>query len=421
MLIQRAYKYRLRTNGANTRLMRRFAGCGRKVWNLALNLQQANYAAGGKYISYAAMCKHLTGWRAAPATVWLSDAPVHTQQQALKDLDRAYQNFFAGRADFPTFKKKGRGDSFRYPDAKQFKVDQGNGRIFLPKLGWIRYRNGRTLLGTPRNATVSAAASEWFVSVQTQYEVIEPVPVATDAIGIDLGIVRFATLSDGAFIAPLNSFKKHQQRLAKYQRCMSRKVKFSSNWRKAKAKVTAIHRDIANARNDFLHKTTTTISNNHALVAVEDLEVVNMTRSAQGTVATSGKNVRAKAGLNRSILDQGWGEFRRQLAYKLNWNGGFFMQVPAHHTSQTCPCCGHVDKANRKTQSAFLCTICWYENNADVVGAINVLDRALAQLSQPSTEEGPDTAQIACEVNGAVRPSAAGTHRSDVQEVLYAQ
>ncbi|MEC5218924.1 transposase, partial [Actimicrobium sp. GrIS 1.19] len=89
--------------------------------------------------------------------------------------------------------------------------------------------------------------------------------------------------------------------------------------------------------------------------------------------------------------------------------------------SQTCPCCGHVDKANRKSQSAFLCTVCWYENNADVVGAINILDRALAQLSQPSNEEGPNTARIACEVNGAVSPSAAGTHRSDVQEVLHAQ
>ncbi|MEC5217241.1 putative transposase [Actimicrobium sp. GrIS 1.19] len=421
MIRRQAFKYELMPNGLHQRTLRRFGGACRFVFNKALALQQDNRAAGGKFIRYESVAKLLTGWRHSSETPWLADAPNHPLQHALKDLDRAYQNFFAGRADFPTFKKKGRGDSFRYPDAKQFKVEPGNARIFLPKLGWIRYRNSRDIVGSIKNITVSTKAGKWFVSIQTEREVAEPVPVATDAVGVDVGITRFATLSDGSCVAPLDSFKKHQQRLAKYQRRMSRKVKFSSNWKKAKAKVTQIHVDIGNVRNDFLHKATTTISNNHALVAVEDLKIVNMTRSSKGTIETPGTNVRAKAGLNRAILDQGWGEFGRQLEYKLYWNGGYFMKVSAHHTSQTCPCCGHVDKDNRKTQSAFLCTVCWYENNADVVGAINVLDRALAQLSQPSNEEGPDTARIACEVNGAVRPSAAGTHRSDVQEVLCAQ
>ncbi|WP_326941647.1 RNA-guided endonuclease InsQ/TnpB family protein [Actimicrobium sp. GrIS 1.19] len=421
MIRRQAFKYELMPNGLHQRTLRRFGGACRFVFNKALALQQDNRAAGGKFIRYESMAKLLTGWRHSSETPWLADAPNHPLQHALKDLDRAYQNFFAGRADFPTFKKKGRGDSFRYPDAKQFKVEPGNARIFLPKLGWIRYRNSRDIAGTIKNITVSSKAGKWFVSIQTEREVAEPVPTAISAVGADVGIDRFVTLSDGSFVAPLDSFKKHQQRLAKYQRRMSRKVKFSHNWKKAKAKVTRVHRDIGNARADFIHKATTTISNNHALVAVEDLKIVNMTRSSKGTIETPGTNVRAKAGLNRAILDQGWGEFGRQLDYKLYWNGGFFMQVPAHYTSQTCPCCGHVDKANRKSQSAFLCTVCWYENNADVVGAINVLDRALAQLSQPSNEEGPDMARIACEVNGAVRPSAAGTHRSDMQEVLYAQ
>jgi putative transposase len=207
------------------------------------------------------------------------------------------------------------------------------------------------------------------------------VPTATSAIGIDVGIARFATMSDASFIAPLNSFKKHQQRLARYQRRISRKIKFSSNWKKAKAKVQKIHTGIANARKDFLHKATTTVSQNHALVCIEDLQVRNMSRSSKGNSEQHGRMVKQKSGLNRSILDQGWGEFRRQLDYKLLWNGGMLLAVPPHNTSRTCPCCGHVSKNNRPTQARFLCVDCGYENNADVVGAINVLERGYRLLA----------------------------------------
>jgi putative transposase len=294
----------------------------------------------------------------------------------MADLGRGYKNFFEKRADFPRFKKKGRSsDSFRFPDGKQFTVDQQNGRIKLPKLGWIRYRNSREILGTAKNITVSSNGGKWFVSIQTEREVEPPIPASISSIGIDVGIARFATMSDGSFVAPLNSFKKHQQRLAKYQRRMSRKVKFSRNWKKAKTQVQKIHTSIANARKDFLHKTTTTISQNHGLVCVEDLQVRNMSKSSKGMVETPGKKVSQKSGLNRAILDQGWGEFRRQLDYKLNWNGGTLLAVPPHNTSRTCPCCGHVSKDNRLTQAKFLCVDCGYENNADVVGAINVLAR----------------------------------------------
>jgi putative transposase len=296
-------------------------------------------------------------------------------------MEKAYKNFFAKRADFPRFKRKGRCDAFRYPDPKQIKLDQSNDRLFLPKLGWLRYRNSRDVLGELRNVTVSQSSGKWFVSIQTQREVEQPVPTATSAIGIDVGIARFATMSDASFIAPLNSFKKHQQRLARYQRRMNRKIKFSSNWKKAKAKVQKIHTGIANARKDFLHKTTTTVSQNHALVCIEDLQVRNMSRSSKGNSEQHGKMVKQKSGLNRSILDQGWGEFRRQLDYKLLWNGGMLLAVPPHNTSRTCPCCGHVSKDNRPTQARFLCVDCGYENNADVVGAINVLERGYRLLA----------------------------------------
>ena len=184
---------------------------------------------------------------------------------------------------------------------------------------------------------------------------------------------------------------------------MSRKTKFSSNWKKAKARIQRIHARIGNARRDFMHKTTTTISQNHAMVCIEDLQVRNMSKSAAGTADAPGRNVRAKSGLNTSILDQGWFEFRRQLDYKLAWNGGHLIAVPPQNTSRTCPCCGHVSADNRQTQARFACVECGYENNADVVGAINVLRAGHARC--------------ACEVSGAVMPPAAGTHRSDSSRI----
>ena len=321
------------------------------------------------------MGKYLTAWRNSSETPWLPDTPYNPLQQALKDLDRAFKNFFEKRAGFPKFKRKGSGDAFRYPDPKHIKLNQDKDRICLPKLGWMRYRNSREVLGELRNVTISKSCGKWFASILTRREAELPLPKAATAIGIDLGIARFATLSDGRFIAPLNSFKKHQQRLARYQRCMCRKVKFSNNWGKAKARVQKIHSHIANARRDFLHKATAAISEHHALVCIEDLQVRNMSKSSKGSVAQPGKRVRQKAALNRVILDQGWGEFRRQLNYKMEWSGGMLLAVPPHHTSQTCPICRHISKDNRQTQAKFLCVECGYKNHADVVGAINIVER----------------------------------------------
>ncbi len=370
-----AFKYELRPDGQQERNLRRFAGACRFVYNKALAVQKANHEAGGKFIGYVAMAKHLTEWRNGAQTPWLKDAPVHPLQHALKDMERAYKNFFAKRAAFPKLKKRGQHDSFRYPDPRQFKLDQTNGRIFLPKLGWMRLRLSRPVLGVLCNATVSLSGGKWYVSIQTERQVEQPVPHASSAIGIDVGIARFATFSDGRYLAPLGSFKRHEARLARAQRRLSRKVKFSSNWKKEKAKIQRIHARIGNARRDYLHKATSAISKNHAMVCIEDLQVRNMSKSAAGDVQKPGKNARAKSGLNKAILDQGWFEFRRQLDYKLAWTGGLLIAVPPQNTSRTCPCCGHVSQENRKTQSRFCCVECGHEDNADVVGAKNVLAR----------------------------------------------
>lgn len=162
-------------------------------------------------------------------------------------------------------------------------------------------------------------------------DVVQPIPQG-GAVGIDMGVARFATLSDGRFYAPLGSFRRHESSLRKAQQAMSRKTKFSSNWRRAKARVQRIHSRIGNARRDYLHKCSTTISQNHAMVCIEDLQVRNMSKSAKGSVEQPGTQVRTKSGLNKSILDQGWFEFRRQLDYKLAWSGGHLIAVPPQNT-----------------------------------------------------------------------------------------
>ena len=366
-----AFKFELMPNGEQQRNMRRFAGSCRFVYNKALALQKTRFDSGEKKLSYAGLCKVITEWRSE--TGWLAETHSQVLQQAMKHLERAYQNFFEKRADFPRFKRKGQGDSFRYPQG--VKLDQGNARIWLPKLGWMRYRKSREVMGTVKNATVSFRCGKWFVSVQTEREVEPAVPTSTSAIGIDVGIARFATLSDGSHIEALNSFKRHEQRLARYQRVMSRKVKGSKNWHKAKRRVQRVHARIANCRSDFLHKTTTAITQDYALIVIEDLKVKGMSASAKGTRENPGRKVKQKTGLNRAILDQGWGEFRRQLEYKATWKGAQLIAVPAHYTSQTCPSCGHVSADNRKTQARFACVECGFEGNADTVDAINILAR----------------------------------------------
>ena len=375
-----AYKFRLEPTFDQQILLKKFAGCVRVVWNKGLALQQALYADGQKKLGYAGLCKELTNWRNDPETPWLAEASVDIEQQILRDLETAYKRFFEKIADFPTFKKKGARDSFRFPQPKSIKLDQRNEKILLPKLGWLNYRKSRKVQGLVRNVTVSRKAGLWYVSIQTERKVAQVRHPAATAVGIDVGIVRFATLWDGQVeqvIAPLNSFKRHENRLAMAQQKMSRKVKFSSNWKRAKLRVQKIQNQIANVRNDFLHKASHSISKNHALLCVEDLRISNMSRSASGTLEEPGKNVAAKSGLNKAILDQGWGEFGRQLDYKSAWKGGWYLAVPPANTSRECPVCGHIHADNRKSQSVFLCVACGHTENADLVASKNIRGRGL--------------------------------------------
>ncbi len=398
MLRQKAYKFALIVSPGQQQQLLRFAGTCRYVWNRMLALQKHRLDSGEPVLRYNQAALLLPQWK--QELPWLkTEAHSQALQQTLKSLDRALMDAFdrSSPKQFPRFKKKGGHNAFRFPQG--IKLDQNNSRIFLPKLGWLRYRNSREVLGTVKNVTVSQRAGRWFVSIQTEQDMEAPIHPSGSMVGIDMGVTQFATLSDGTVIAPLNSLQKHQRALRKAQQSLSRKVKRSNNWHKQKRKITTLHARIADGRNDYLHKTSTAISKNHAVAVLEDLTVKNMSSSAKGTVEQPGRNVRQKTGLNRSILDQGWYEFRRQLEYKQRWNGGMVIAVPPRNTSRTCPQCGHISADNRKTQAVFLCVQCGHAGHADLVAAINI--------------KRAGHARFACEVSGAVTPPAAGTLRTD--------
>ena len=375
MQILKAFKFELMPNGAQVHKMKQFCGCSRFVFNRALNYQNEQYQKDNSFkFSYRKIADLLPEWKRE--FTWLKNCHSQVLQQSIKDLDKAFENFFAKRSGFPKFKRKGEKDSFRFPQG--CKLEQENNRIYLPKIGWVRYRNSRNVLGIIKNVTISQKCGKWYVSIQTEFEQETPQPKGGE-IGIDMGIVRFATLSNGEYFEPINAFKNLKGKLAKLQKQFKHKTKFSKNWQKLKAKIAKLHHKISNIRKNYLHQISSKISKNHAIVYVEDLQVANMSKSASraGNVEQHGhrKNVKQKSGLNRAILDQSWAEFRRQLAYKLSWNGGFLFAVPPQNTSRCCPICNHTGKENRVTQANFDCVQCGFSENADLVGAINVLKR----------------------------------------------
>jgi len=386
----KAYKFRLKATPEQAGQLSQIAGACRVVWNVCLRQRVDAYANLRKSLYSSSQIPEVTLLRGEYD--WLESAPSQVLQQKVRDLDAAYKNFFEKRADFPEQKKKGKSaDSFRFPQG--FKID--NRRVFLPKIGWVGFFKSRAIAGTPRNVTVSRKGKHWFISICCEVEQDDPVRSGKE-VGIDMGIDKLCAQSNGEIVENPKAFKRYKQKLAKLQRQLAKKKKFSANFRKIKAKINALHTKIANARNDNIHKTTTKIAKNHGLVVIEDLRVKAMSKSAKGSKEKPGKKVKQKSGLNRSIQDAGWGEFRRQLEYKLDWNGGILIAVDPKNTSRRCSVCGHTAKENRLTQADFICVKCGHTDDADVNAAINILRAGQARL--------------ACGEIGAVRPlNEAGT------------
>jgi putative transposase len=346
MKSRKSYKYRLKTNPTTAQQFVRFAGTCRFVWNKMLAINESRYLAGVPRLSYHDAARLLTLWKQSEDYGWLKTVHSQVLQQCLQDLDRAYINLFAGRAQPPTYRKKFLSDAFRYPQG--FRLE-GN-RVYLPKIGLVRFWKSRAIDGTIKNVTISRTGKHWFVAFQVEMDLPAPMHPATAAVGIDLGLATFAAFSDGALHPPLHAYRRVAKKKARMQRRLAGMVKYSCNWKKQQRRIAHLDLRSANCRHDFLHQLSTDTSKNHAVICVEDLQVKNMLRSARGT-------------------------FRRMLEYKQAWRGGTVIAVPSRYTSQTCPQCGHVSKENRPQQALFSCVACGYTYHADVVAAQNILAR----------------------------------------------
>jgi len=380
MEILKGHRFRLDLDEVQESLVSRTAGICRFLWNLALEQRSMAWSWGRHSVGYNAQAGELADLKGyAP---WIAEAPHHCLQQTLRDLDRAFQNFFAGRASYPTFRKKFQRDSFRFPDPKQFVVDEAGQRVRLPKLGWVSYCNGKgrhalKLAGKVKSITVSREGKHWFASILCEIERAEPKPVQAPAVSVDLGVAQAMTTSTGEVLAVLGMTKAEERKKARLQRSLARKRKGSKNRSKARTRLAEFQSRISRRRRDAIHKATTYLSKNHGRVVVEDLRVKNMTASAKGTVEAPGRKVKAKAGLNRAVLNVAFGEIRRQLEYKCRWYGSELVAVNPAYTSQRCSECGHTEAGNRPSQAVFCCLKCGHAENADHNAAKNILEAGI--------------------------------------------
>ena len=403
MLINKAYKFRLEPNAEQQLVLNKLLGSARFVWNQILAVSFEMFAKNER-ISKNNLVKKIPEIRKKPECAFLEKSSNGVSlQQKVRDLGDAWAKFFDKKEQaklkqkpfkakkprffklndggevqlrplMPRFKKKSDGyDSIRIVQFDRYCWIKGN-QVKLPSdIGIVKFRKSQDILGKIKNVTISRHAGKWYISFGVESTIETPIHPSKSAIGIDLGVKKLVTASDGQVFDPINSFKANQTRLAKLQRKLRKKDKFSQNWKKLNLKIAKLHHHIANIRHDYLHKVTTTLSKNHAMIVVEDLKVANMSKSAKGTIENKGKNVKAKSGLNKSILDQGWSMLVDLLAYKQQWRGGLLVKVDPKYTSQTCSSCGHVAKENRHTQANFSCVECGFSENADVNASRNIL------------------------------------------------
>jgi putative transposase len=384
----KAFRYALEPTRAQDQTLRAWGPSLRFLWNWMLAQRRDAYrgSEGRVKIGFAEQSAQLPAMKAM--FPWLAGLPAQALQQTLRDLDRAYTNFFAGRAAYPSFKAKAHGDpGIRWPQGVEL-----NGRsVLLPKLGWVKARLSRPVEGTVKSATVRWDGLRWQVSLLCEIERPTPAAPAGPPIGIDVGVEESVALSSGSRIRLPVATPPETARAALLARRVSRCMPGSRRHAKAKRQLLVFRRKISNRVHDARHKLTTNLAKNHGLIVVEDLALACMTRSAKGTVEAPGKHVAAKSGLNRSLLEQGHAETVRQLAYKAGWLGGEIRRINPAYTSQTCPSCGHVSPENRPTRASFACTRCAHTGHADVIAAQNILSAGLAATARRGASGSVET------------------------------
>jgi putative transposase len=372
-------RYRVEFTDEQAVFADRIGAVCRAVWNTGLE-QRREYRRRGAWMNYRPQAGELAEAKAEHS--WLAEVPGHCLQQTLMDLDRACR-------DHGTFKVRWRSGrrwapSFRFPEGNKMVVERLNrrrGRVKLPKLGWVKFRMSRPLEQVViRSATLTREGRHWFVSLLVEDGATTPaVHVAPDcAVGVDRGVAAAIATSDGELIDRQFLTSGERRRALALQRRLSRSARRGRNREKTRAALHGIRAKERHRRQDFNAQAAAGLAAANAVVVIEDLKTKNMTRSAKGTLEQSGRNVRAKSGLNRAILAKGWHQFALALSSSARYTGTTVVAVPAAYTSQRCSSCGHVDPKSRESQAVFRCTSCAHGEHADVNAAKNILAAGLA-------------------------------------------
>jgi putative transposase len=363
--MERAFKYRVYPTPEQETLLRRTLGCVRLVYNKALAHRTEAWYERQERVDYIESSAQLTLWKKEDELQFLNEVSCVPLQQGLRNLQKAFGNFWAGRAQYPTFKKKRNGGSAEFTkSAFRWK----DGEVFLAKCTEalpIRWSRQLPKGCEPSTITVKLdAAGRWFVSLLVDDITIKPLPVAMQSVGIDLGITSLLALSTGEKVSNPKHFNRLRKKLKRVQKVLSRKVKGSNNREKARLKVAKVHAQISDSRQDFLHKLTTRLVRENQTIAVEDLAVRNMVKNHK---------------LACSISDASWGELVRQLTYKAAWYGRNLVKIDRWFpSSKRCGNCGHVvDKLGLSIRE-WTCSKCGVVHDRDLNAANNILAAGLA-------------------------------------------
>jgi transposase len=347
----------------------------RFVWNLALEQWSMWTPDRGASPGYVEQARQLTEARAAFS--WLRGGSQTVQQQALRDFDQARRNYFGGSHSRPTWRKAGQREGFRIVGPQACRVQQVSrkwARVLVPKVGWVRFRTSRAWPDARSYRVTCDRTGRWHVAFAATPDPI-PAPGSGNVVGIDRGVTVSAALSTGELLNCPGLTKSEQLRLVRLQRCLSRCRRGSNRRQRVKVAIAKVHARAVRRRKDWVEKTSTDLARRFDVIRVEELRISQMTRRPKPRLALDrpGRYLpnrrHAKAGLNRGILSNGWGELVNRLEQKA---AGRVERVNPAYTSQTCSLCGHRAPNNRENQAVFLCKACGHRANADVNAAINI-------------------------------------------------
>ena len=362
-------RFRLYPSAAQEVLLLEQCGHARYVWNLGLEQRLMWARWKGPTPGFNAQAAQLT--EARRVEPWLAYGSQTVQQQALRDLDQAWRQFFAGTHRRPTWRKAGEHEGFRIVGPQALRVRQDNrarSSVLVPKIGWVSFKRSRALVDWKSYRITRDRAGRWHIAFAAIPDPI-PAPGTGGVVGVDRGVTVAVALSTGEMTSPAGLSMKEAERLLRLQRRLARARRGSNRRRWVRTLIGQLKSRDGDRRKDWVEKTTTGLARRFDVIRVENLNVKGMTRSARGTMANPGRNVAQKAGLNRGILKSGWGLLAGRLEQKAP---GRVEKVKAAYTSQTCNACKHIASESRKSQATFVCVACGHRANADVNAARNI-------------------------------------------------